>query len=142
MRSLSPKAHGVLDYVGCGVLAAAALVFMAEVAPTAATLSWVIAGGVLLLGLLTRYPVGVFKLIPFRIHGVLEVIVAPLLVILPWIAHFEEAPVARTFFVLAGISLFAIWVFTDYHAAEHEPMLASSQAPPPSLDPWSKNLRP
>lgn len=143
MRSLSPRTHGVLDYVGSGVLAAAALIFMAEVAPTAATLSWVIAGAVLLLALVTRYPVGVFKLLPFRAHGVFEVIMAPLMVVLPWLAGFDDAPVARTFFVLAGVSLFAIWVFTDYHAAEHEPMQESvgGQAPP-SLDPWSKNIRP
>ena len=112
LKVLNPAIHGVLDY-------ALALAFL--VAPTllgfpdmAANLSYII--GVLYLGtsLLTKYPLGLLKLIPFPIHGVAESVMAAAWIALPWLANFANHPGARNFFVVAGAGLLLVVVLTDY----------------------------
>jgi len=78
MKIMSPRVHGYLDLV---VIAAFAL------APTllgfgsrAASLCYVLAGLHATLTVLTAFPMGLLKMIPFPVHGALEAVMAPLLV--------------------------------------------------------------
>lgn len=117
MKFLSPLVHGVLDYL-LGALFIAAPFLFSFVSPLAQIISLAIGASVLLLSLLTRYPLGVLRVIPFPVHGAVEFVAALALIAMPWFAGFEGVPPARNFFVATGVALFAVWLTTDYKAAE------------------------
>jgi hypothetical protein len=118
MRWLSPKTHGILDYVASAVFVTAPILFMIDEHTSAVFGCYLIAAVLLMTSLLTRYPLGAVKLIPFRLHGTLEFVAAPLIIAYPWIAGFSEVPAARSFFVGSGAALFVLWAITDYRAAD------------------------
>jgi hypothetical protein len=115
MKLLNPLVHGLLDYA----LAAAFLVLpgLLGFSRDAASLSHII--GVVYLGvsLFTKYPLGVLKLIPFPVHGVLESIMAAAWIVMPWVLGFQEDSAARTFYMIAGIALLLVAAVTDYKAS-------------------------
>jgi len=123
MKLISPRVHGYLDLV---VIAAFAL------APTllgfgsrAASLCYVLAALHATLTVLTAFPMGLLKMIPFPVHGALEAMMAPLLVATPWLVGFSRAGPARSFYIASGMVLGAVWLLTDYRAGapdrEHLP---------------------
>jgi len=82
MKPISPKIHGYLDY-------ATVLLFLAS--PTLIGLTgavsmaaYALAGVHALLTLITDFPLGAAKLLPFPYHGWVERIVGPLLIVLPF----------------------------------------------------------
>ncbi|HVL34037.1 MAG TPA: hypothetical protein VM489_00050 [Burkholderiales bacterium] len=111
---LNPRIHGVLDYALAVLFLLMPVLF--NFTQTAATLSYII--GVLYLGasLLTKYPLGALKLIPFPVHGVLETIMAAGWIVFPWLFGFAADAAARNWFVIAGIGLLAVVVLTDYRS--------------------------
>lgn len=116
MKILNPKAHGVLDYA----LAIAFLIVpgIFGFTDSAATLSYVIGVVYIVASLITRYPLGAFKLLPFPVHGVIETIMAVAWLVMPWLFGFADDAAARNWFLLAGIALLAVAAMTDYRAAE------------------------
>ena len=113
MKKLSPTQHGYLDY---------ATVFLFLLVPSvlgltgmAATISYVLAGVHLLVTLLTGFPLGIYKLIPYSIHGWVERLVGPVLVLLPFVLGFTG--VALAFFVIAGIVIIVAGLITDYQTS-------------------------
>jgi hypothetical protein len=115
MKLLSPATHGVLDY---------ALVALFLLAPTlfgfagiAETLCYALAAVHLVMTLCTAFPLGVVKLIPFPVHGALELAVAVGLVIAPWLLAFDAVTWARNFYVGAGVFVFGVWLATNYASA-------------------------
>jgi hypothetical protein len=113
-KILNPTIHGVLDY-------ALALAFL--VAPawlgftdTAASLSYIIGVTYIAASLLTKYPLGVIKMIPFPVHGVLETIMAACWIVMPWVFGYAADMAARSFYVIAGIGLLVVALLTDYKA--------------------------
>jgi hypothetical protein len=69
-----------------------------------------------LLTIITRFPLGVSKSLPFPIHGAIEFVVAILLIALPWIANFSAGVHSRDFFIAIGVLIFVIWLLTDYQS--------------------------
>ncbi len=118
MKLLSPKIHGYIDYLTSAMFALAPAIFMIEGVPAAVMGCYVIAGGLLLVSLMTRYPLGVVPLVPFTVHGALELLGAPVIVAYPWIAGFDHIGTARNFYIGAGVVVFALWLITDYRAAD------------------------
>lgn len=116
MKILSPKVHGYLDYVVVIAFALAPTIF--GLTGLAATIAYILAFVHLALTLLTAFPLGVVSLIPFTIHGLIELIVSISLVALPFIAGFSDVPIARNFYIAAGIVVFVVWLITNYKAAE------------------------
>ena len=113
-KILKPEVHGVLDY---------GLAFMFFLMPSifnfpdhAATLSYIVGVAYLGTSLLTRYPLGALKLIPFPMHGVLETMMAIFWVAAPWIMGFADHAASRNFFVIAGIALLGVVAITDYRS--------------------------
>lgn len=117
MKFLSPQIHGVIDYL-LGALFLVAPFWFDFVSPLSQIISLAIGASVLLLSLLTRYPLGLLRVIPFPVHGALEFVAALALIAMPWFVGFEGVPPARNFFVATGVALFAVWLTTDYKAAE------------------------
>lgn len=118
MRLLSPKIHGILDYLAAAGFAAAPLAFMINERTAAVIGCYALAGTLLVVSLLTRYPLGVVRVIPFTVHGAIEFVTAPLMMAYPWLAGFADIPAARNFFIVSGAALFVLWLITDYRAAD------------------------
>lgn len=116
MKVLSPTVHGVLDY-GLALLFLV-LPSLLEFPPPAATASYVIGVVYIIASLITRYPLGLVKLLPFPVHGVIESLMAISWIALPWLMGFAEHTASRNFFVAAGVALLGVVAITNYRAAE------------------------
>ena len=116
MKILSPYVHGLLDYaLGAVFLLAPSLLGMDS---TAAGLAHAIGIALIVVSLITRYPLGLFKLMPFPVHGVLESLMAVAWIAAPWLLGFSADAAGRNFFVVAGIGLLAVVAMTNYRGAE------------------------
>jgi hypothetical protein len=116
MNMLSPKLHGFIDYVSVALLALSPSLF--GLAGAAALVAYALAVIHLLMTLLTDFPLGAVKLIPLRLHGLVEVVVGVALVSLPWILArtVELGDRGRIFYTAFGAVLIAVFVATDYAA--------------------------
>lgn len=112
MKILSPTVHGALDYVVVLLFALAPTLFGFTGVP--ATLSYVLAGVHLLMTLCTKFPMGVIKLVPFPIHGMVEVAVVLGLVAAPWLFGFSGVLVARNFYLGAAALIAVVVALTNY----------------------------
>ncbi|HEY2093913.1 MAG TPA: hypothetical protein VGJ81_18725 [Thermoanaerobaculia bacterium] len=117
MRVLGAFSHGVIDYL---------MVILLAVGPGVAgftnhrlaMMCYGLAAVHFLLTVITRFPLGVAKALPFWLHGTVEIVVAVLLVILPWLAHFSAGVLARNFFVAIGLLIALIFLLTDYRSGD------------------------
>ncbi|PCC73639.1 hypothetical protein SAMN02745121_07388 [Nannocystis exedens] len=126
MRFVSPRVHGVLDYL-FGALFLIAPFWFDFMNGAAQLAAFVVGGSLLLVSLLTRYPLGALRVIPFPVHGGIELVGSVALIALPWLAGFQAASPERDFFVATGIILLALWATTDYKAAEAKPGIYGRQ---------------
>lgn len=112
MRPIHAQLHRILDFVTvvAFVVAPSALGLVGF----AATLAYLLAAVHLLLTLITRFPPGRRGLVPFEAHGLIELVVGAALIIAPFVLRWGG--VARTFYVVAGIVILAVWALTAYHA--------------------------
>lgn len=126
MRILGPVSHGVIDYLMVIFLAIGPAV--AGFHGPQATICYGLAVVHFLLTIITRFPLGVLKTLPFWLHGSVEIVVAVLLVILPWLAHFSAGVLSRNFFIAIGVLIAVIWALTNYRSADRA-RAASTPAP-------------
>jgi hypothetical protein len=114
-RPLNPRIHGYIDYLAVALLLLAPTLFNFSGLPAA--LCYVLAvvqGG---MSLLTAYPLGAAKIIPFPVHGTVELVTSVALVIVPFLLGFSNVASARNFFIAGGVVLFLVWLTTNYKAA-------------------------
>ena len=116
MKFLSPKIHGYLDFAVILVLFIGPSLF--NFTNVASTLSYILGAVYLVLVVFTAYPQGLFKVIPFTVHGAIELVLSPLLIAMPWLARFSNDNSACYFYIALGVALFAVWLTTDYKAAD------------------------
>jgi hypothetical protein len=118
-RKIGPRMHGYLDYAIVALFAIAPTLFgwNGTVRNACYAMSFVQLG----LSLVTAYPLGAVRMIPFTVHATIEFITALILMALPWMAHFADVDAARNFFVAMGAGLLALWTMTDYKLAERGP---------------------
>ena len=112
MKFISARTHGVLDYVTVIGFALAPSVLGLDGLPK--WICYALAAIHLLLTLLTNFPLGAAKRIPFTLHGLIELLVSIALVFLPWVLGFADQTMARYFFVAAGGTIFVVWALTEY----------------------------
>jgi len=116
MKVLNPRTHGIIDYVLVALFALAPTLFGFEGTPQ--TVSYVLAAVHLSMSLLTAYPLGAIKLVPFPIHGAIEVAVAVTLLALPWLLGFSQVEAARNFFLATGALVGVVFLLTNYKAGD------------------------
>lgn len=116
MRILSPRVHGILDLVTVVVLLFAPLVVGLGGAP--ALIAYSLAAIHLLMTLLTNFPMGVWRRIPFFVHGIVELIVGVALLILPSYAGYGPGSPARRFYLAMGAAILIVWALTAYREAD------------------------
>jgi hypothetical protein len=112
MRSIGPHVHGIIDY--CSVIILAIAPSVTGFSGKQAFICYALAVVHLALTILTRFPLGIVKVIGFPIHGAIEFVVSILLILMPWLANFSRGVLSTRFFVYFGVLLFVIWFLTDY----------------------------
>ena len=111
-KPVSARLHGVLDYATVAAFLNAPMVFGFHGVP-AAIVYW-LAGIHLLMTGCTNFLLGVFRWIPFRIHGVIELLAGIFILAAPWVFGFGQDQTARNFFLAIGIVVLVVVALTDY----------------------------
>ncbi|WP_373285447.1 SPW repeat domain-containing protein [Flavobacterium limi] len=89
MKLLSTNIHSVMDYIVGGLLVVCPLLFSIN-SNSAGGITLYAAGGTLLLhNIITKYEAGIFRILPLRIHLLLEVIIGIFLAASPWLLNFS-----------------------------------------------------
>ena len=115
MKLITSSAHGYLDYVTVAVFLLSPKLLGFEGLP--AMLSWTLAGVHLALTLATDFPLGWRPWLPFWIHGWIEKIVGPTLVLVAFLPNFSNAGWAFGFYLFMGLTIIAVGWLTDYSGA-------------------------
>jgi hypothetical protein len=115
MKFISPKIHGIIDYLVVVFLLASPAVF--GFTGLLATFTYALGAVHLILTILTAYSVGLVKVIPFPLHGSIEFIVGVVLIILAY-TLFNDEPTGKLFYVIFGTVVLLTWLVTDYKGTE------------------------
>jgi len=111
VKIISDQMHGALDYLTVIIFALApSLIGLTGIA---AVVSYALAIIHLSMTVATMMPLGVFKIIPIKLHALVELIVGPVLVVGGLVAP-SLSTESRTFFVLMGVVIFAVWALSSY----------------------------
>ena len=116
-KPVSPKLHGIIDYLTVPLLLAAGPLFHFDGQPSGITST--LAGVVLIYSLFTAYPPGLVKMITLPQHRAIDIVLGVAMLISPFVLGFAGS--ARTFFVGMGIVSLVIVALTDFS----EPAAAS-----------------
>ncbi|MDR3696915.1 hypothetical protein [Mucilaginibacter sp.] len=115
MKFISPKIHGIIDYLMVIVLLCSPAFF--GFTGTLAVFTYALGAVHLLLSILTDYPMGAFKAIPVTIHATIEVLVGIILIVLAY-TLFGDNPDGKLFYVIFGTVILLTWLVTDYMGNE------------------------
>jgi hypothetical protein len=111
-KVISPRAHGMIDYVNAGASILAGALFRHR-NPRASNAAFVLGAGILVNALMTDYPLGVFRRNSFRVHGALDYGIAAVSTSMPRLLGIKCQPEAR-FFKWEGRGQGVISAITDY----------------------------
>lgn len=90
MQIISRRTHGVLDYVVGLVLILSPRLFGFEAGSPEAAVPVFLGWAAIVYSILTRYELGLLRVIPFRAHLTLDMMSGIFLAISPWILGFAE----------------------------------------------------
>ena len=114
MKPITPTIHGYLDYLTVVVFLSAPKLLGLNGLP--ALLSWTLAGVHLALTLVTDFPRGWRPWLAFWIHGWIERVVGPALVLIAFLPNFSSSSSAFGFYLFMGLVIVAVGWLTDYSA--------------------------
>jgi hypothetical protein len=106
--------HAVADYAVGATLVVAAL--LTTSAPSKAVATGVVVGVVVLVvSVLTKYPLGVIKVLPFTVHSAGDYLAALLLILGPFALSFDGSTGGLdVFYIIAGAAVLAVSLITNY----------------------------
>ena len=106
--------HAVADYAVGATLVVAAL--LTTSAPNKAIATGVVVGVVVLVvSMLTKYPLGVIKVLPFTVHSAGDYLAALLLIVGPFALSFDGSTGGLdVFYIIAGAAVLAVSLITNY----------------------------
>ena len=112
MKKLSPRIHGILDYFTVLFLAISPSLF--EMETIGSSFTYILALVHLILTLFTNFPAGVFKIIPLKIHGLIELLVSVGLIgIAIWFWNLGDV-VSFSYYLVFSVALIIIWLVSEY----------------------------
>ena len=105
--------HAIADY------AVGALLIIVPIAvggsDEAVATGIVVGAVVLLVSMATRYPLGVFKVLPFTVHSAGDYLAAALLIVAPFALSFDGSDSGLSvFYVASGLAVLAVSLITNY----------------------------
>lgn len=119
MKVLKPLPHAVVDYAWAGTMMAAPWLFGFSRNKKATTNAVVSGAGILALSLMTKYPLGAVKVVPFPTHGVIETVAGVATAAAPWLMGFSRNRSAKWTHLLSGLGTLMVVAMTDYKAADN-----------------------
>ena len=105
--------HAIADYaVGISLI----VVALVDHGSDGAVATGVVIGAVVLIvSALTRYPLGIIKVLPFTVHSAGDYLAAVLLIGAPFALNYADAEGGMAaFYVAAGIAVLAVSLITNY----------------------------
>ena len=114
IRLLPARFHAVADY------AVAALLILVppdiiKGSMVAVAVGVVVGIVVAVVSALTRYPLGLVKVLPFTVHSARDYLAVVLLIASPFSLRFEHSdPHLTVFYIAAGLAVLAVSLITDY----------------------------
>ena len=118
MKKLSPRVHGILDYFTVLFLLLSPSLF--DMQTPGSVFTYVLAIVHLILTLLTDFPAAVFKVVPLKIHGLIEIIVSiALIAVAVWFRSSGDN-VSFYFYLIFAIILFIVWTTSEYKSGLRE----------------------
>lgn len=103
LRIIPRPVHAVTDYLFSAALAASPSLVGFEEDEQAVLAARALAGTTTTGALLTRYELGLIRIIPFNVHLMLDVVSLIPLFAAPWVMGFSENTKARNTFIGFGI---------------------------------------
>lgn len=104
---LTPTLHGLLDYAAAaGLIVLPFLLDLGAVSPLASGLSVVAGIGLVAYSLATDYAFGVFRLLPFRMHLMLDVAAAIVFLAAPFV--FGWRGLVLGYYLVMGVGVLAV----------------------------------
>lgn len=128
VRLLPAWLHAVADYaVGITLIIVAAAVG----GSAKAVVPGIVVGAVILtVSMLTAYPLGVAKVLPFTIHSAGDYLAAALLVSAPFALSFNHTAKGLTaFYMVAGLAVLAVSLITNYQYSPRRQWAAGTAQP-------------
>ncbi len=109
---LSSKFHGYLDYITSIFFLIAPSIFPRS--ETGTLLSYALAVVHFLMTIFTGFSMSLIKIIPFQLHGYVELVVSVFLIGAPWILVDFFSDVDRIFYTACGAVILIVWFLTRY----------------------------
>lgn len=110
---INSKIHGLIDYVVVLFLFSAPTLFgLPEIT---SVFTYVLGVIHLLLTITTRFEFGLIKIIPLKIHGIIELAVSVLLIAVAFYLGNLEDNISRNFYLGFAVAVFATWYISDYN---------------------------
>lgn len=111
MKLISPKLHGIIDYMLIIFLYASPTFFAMQ--KDVATYVYLLATAQLILTVITDYSFGMFRMVPLKVHQFIELAIS-LGMIVAAFALFQYDERTQPYFAGLGIFWLIVVVFTDY----------------------------
>ena len=118
MKIISPKVHGILDYLTVVFLALSPTLFKME--GTLCYMTYALAAIHFILTALTNFEYGIVRVIPFRIHGLIEIIVSVILLGIAFYFNGQGSVLGFYFYVLLAIVILIVFLLTSFRGATQE----------------------
>ena len=115
---MSSRTHGILDYITVLVLLISPTLL--ELQSSVATFTYGLAFIHLILTFFTNFEAGVIKLVSFKIHGTIEIVVSIALIGIAIWFRISHDNVSFYFYLIFSVVLFVLWVATDYMPTFHK----------------------
>ena len=127
VRLLPAWLHAVADYAVGGLLI---IVALAVGGSNKAVAAGVVVGAVVLaVSMLTKYPLGVVKVLPFTVHSAGDYLAAALLILSPFALNFHSTDGGLTaLYIVAGIAVLGVSLITNYQYSPKREWAAGSVA--------------
>lgn len=116
-RLLPAWLHAIADYAVGALLIVVAIA--SGVGGAAEATGIVVGATVLLVSVLTKYPLGVVKVLPFKVHSAGDYLAAALLIVAPFATGFNDTNSGlAAFYVAMGVAVLGVSLITNYQYSE------------------------
>ena len=113
-KIISARTHAVIDYIHAGTNFFVGAMFWRRGKRAAAGGAFALGAGVLANALMTDYPLGVFRLYPFNVHGILDYGAAAASGFMPDMLGVRQRSAEAKFFRAQGMGETGIAAISDY----------------------------
>ena len=124
-KPVSLATHAAIEPFAGILFIAAPFIFGFSDNSTATTISIVLGVAVLLTGMMTRWRMAIVKLIPLGTHRMMDLLVAAVAIVSPFVFGFSDIGSATRFLIImgvaeAGIAMLTRWDPADSFAVAHD----------------------